>query len=194
MVFVLVIMVIIVPSILLCWNSDVDSIDEEGALMKNHPNIFKSLNENLSIKNVLNIVSTSWEFEKLPTKSKELPALEHMYNQINNEDKEAMNIKKNYYNFFKKSFILIDAQMNSRKVPAELEQNFIYVQRIVPKLMNSIINLALPISTLMYKVNPHPQQSFVGITALESLIWFEQRFIQGCNLDAPEVAQLELNE
>ena len=89
-----------------------------------------------------------------------------MYNQISSEDKESMNIKKNYYNFFKKSFILIDAQLNSRKVPAELEQNFVYVQRIVPKLMNSIINLALPISTFIFKMNPHPQQSFVGITAL----------------------------
>lgn len=89
-----------------------------------------------------------------------------MYNQISNEDKEAMNIKKNYYNFFKKSFILIDAQMNNRKVPLELQQNFIYVLRIVPKLMNSIINLALPISTFIYKANPHPQQNFVGITAL----------------------------
>lgn len=44
MLFVLVIMVIIIPSILLCWNSDIDSVDEEGALTKNHPNTYKSLN------------------------------------------------------------------------------------------------------------------------------------------------------
>ena len=44
----------------------------------------------------------------------------------------------------------------------------------------------------MFKLNPHPQQNFAGINALESLIWFEQRFIQGCNFDSPEVAQLDL--
>lgn len=96
-----------------------------------------------------------------------------------------MNIKKEYYNFFKKSFVLIDAHMNSRKIPAELAENFAYVLQTVPKLMNSIINISLPISTTVYKVNKHPQQKFVGITALESLIWFEQRFIQGCTFDSP---------
>ena len=37
-------MVIIIPSLLIYYNTGMDSIDEEGALIKNHPNILKSLN------------------------------------------------------------------------------------------------------------------------------------------------------
>ena len=105
-----------------------------------------------------------------------------------------MNIKKNYYNFFKKSFVLVDAHMNNKKIPAELQGSYAYVLKTVPKLMNSIINLSLPVSTVMFKTNPHPEIKFAGIDALKSMIFFEQRFIQGCNMDSLEIAQLGLTK
>ena len=82
MLLVLVIMVILIPAVLIYWNSDMNSVDEEGALVKNHGNILHALNENLSINNVLSIVSTCWEFQRHPTKSTELPPLEAMLSQI----------------------------------------------------------------------------------------------------------------
>lgn len=63
MAVVFLILMIVVPSVLIYWNSEMNKVDELGMLRKNHPEIYRELNEQMSIADVAKVLGVCWEFD-----------------------------------------------------------------------------------------------------------------------------------
>ena len=82
--------------------------------------------------------------------------------------------KKNYQGFVKK-ILLLDARVNEKEVAEELQEDLKLIMKTTPVIIKSTINGASERSHEMFKGKPF----FAGKMCIESLIMFQQYFIQG---------------
>jgi hypothetical protein len=98
--------------------------------------------------------------------------------------------KKNFKGFIKKSLLLIDARINEKEVPKELEEDYKLILRKTPVIVKSSVNTACERSTEYAR----GQQFFIGKLCIESLILFQQHFIQGRSYELSDsYLQLDLS-
>jgi hypothetical protein len=97
-----------------------------------------------------------------------------MLKQLDEDEKKALT-KKNYKGFVKKALLLVDARVNEKEVPTELEEDSKLIMKKTPVIIKSSINSAYERSLEFAKA----QNFFIGKYCLKSLILFQQYFIQG---------------
>ncbi len=99
--------------------------------------------------------------------------------------------KKNYKGFVKKALLLVDARVNEKEVPVELEEDSKLIMKKTPIIIKSSINSAYQRSLEFART----QGFFIGKNCLKSLILFQQYFIQGKQYELSDsFRQLDLSE
>jgi hypothetical protein len=91
----------------------------------------------------------------------------------------------------KKALLLVDARVNEKEVPAELEEDSKLIMKKTPIIIKSSINSAYERSLEFAKT----QGFFIGKNCLKSLILFQQYFIQGKQYELSDsFRQLDLSD
>lgn len=98
--------------------------------------------------------------------------------------------KKNFLNWVKRTIVLCDGRLNEMAVPPALTAANDKILREVPKLVNAIIHFMLEMSSIWY--TPGRNQKFMGMTPIQSMIRYQQHFIQGRAHGKPNFQQLDL--
>lgn len=193
MAVVFLILMILIPSVLIYWNSEMNKYDEFGMLRKNHPEIYRELNEQLSIGDVPKVLAMCAEFDKHKCTKEHSVGLEEIRKHCDDDTSRliAALLKKNLLNWCKRTAVLCDLRVKEGRLPPELESEYMYVLKEVPRLVNAIISFILPFSVIWFK--PFlKEQKFMGLGPVQSLIWFLQHFIQGREFGSQNYQQLDL--
>lgn len=112
-----------------------------------------------------------------------------MLKQLDEDERKALT-KKNYKGFVKKALLLVDARINEKEVPSELEEDYKLILKTTPIIIKSSINTAFGRSLEFVKT----QNYFIGKNCLTSLILFQQYFIQGKDYESSDsFRQLDLS-
>ena len=91
-------------------------------------------------------------------------------------------MKKKFFNYIKKSMVLIDARVSEKKMPPELMEDFRFIMKKIPVLVKASVMLGLERSNEM--VARYRPEVFVGGNAVKSLIIFGQYVIHGKSLES----------
>lgn len=59
------------------------------------------------------------------------------------EDMKKVFMKKKFFNYIKKAMVLIDARVTDKKIPEELMDDFRYIMKKMPVLVNASVMLGL---------------------------------------------------
>jgi hypothetical protein len=64
-----------------------------------------------------------------------------MLRQLDEDEKKHLT-KKNYKPFVKKALLLVDARLNEKEIPVELEEDYKFILKKTPVIIKSSINSA----------------------------------------------------
>lgn len=59
------------------------------------------------------------------------------------EDMKKVFMKKKFFNYINKAMVLIDARVTDKKIPEELMDDFRYIMKKMPVLVNASVMLGL---------------------------------------------------
>lgn len=178
-------LLIVVPVGVFLWQSDSDNYDENGVVKQSLRNAFEHFlqSENLTTKNVIEMLSMSTEFQKILGATKEQSA--DLMTLKDPEFKPKLGEKRFYA--FLKPFYLIYGYMNNKQIKPSLQADLLYIQRKSRIILTSISDMASELAMGMHDPRYIKKLPLQG---LNNLIQSCQLFYQGIWLHQSSLKQL----
>mgnify|MGYP003683170665 CR=1 FL=1 len=107
---VFLIVVIVIPIMVIYYQSEMNKYDDHGMLLVNHQGIHVFLNQHFSIKDCVKMFPLSAEFKGFKSLARKEQCYQEMMKRCS-EDVRNTIVKKKYYGYINKAMLLIDARL-----------------------------------------------------------------------------------
>ncbi|KRX02064.1 Immunoglobulin E-set [Pseudocohnilembus persalinus] len=181
------ILLVILPTVVYMWYKNYNLFDEYGTLKSNYKIFYQGLNENVLIKNLIQILSLCREFKNITINKQQSEDLTKIMKSLDDEFKIPPTLPKEVAPVY----ILICAHIQRIKVPKTLEKKYDYIIVKCPQLLQSMIALIMS-HPLFNRRLPTMQknQKFFGVEPIKKIISLQQMIVQGMTNKTPDIFQL----